>query len=376
MNDLEKLIVEEIESGGPMDFARFMELALYHPEFGYYSSGHVRSDWNGDFITSPEIDPAFGGLWARGIEEIWASCGCPEVFTVAEIGPGEGGFASGLLSAVAGSDLENSLRYISVERVPALRARQRERWATTDVQWQDLETIEPFQGVVFANEVLDNTPVHLLRKEDGRLNELRVEAREDGSLGFVSVPPDDALVLPSGEVAGEIPEGGIYEVGLQGAELARRAGALVDRGAVIFVDYGDTAPALARRPQGTCVCFSAQGTDDMPLERPGSKDITAHANWSSITAALRGVGLDVYGPRSQRAVLRTLGSPALDQRLQRKFRSRSGSKDGAAALMALSRRQAIAALTDPGGLGSLGVLTACKGIPAPSFMRGDDSLRD
>ena len=368
MNRLERLIAEEIQNSGPIDFARFMELALYHPKLGYYSSGRVRSDWNGDFVTSPELDPAFGGLWARGIEEIWNSCGRPDDFTVAEIGPGEGGFARGFLSAVSGSDLERSLRYISVERVPALRARQHERWASMDVSWQQLESIEPFSaGVVFANEVLDNAPVHLLRKKHGELQELQVEASE-GVFRFAAVPAGGDLVQAVGEVAEAIPEGGLYEVGLQAAELARHAGSLVGRGAVIFVDYGDTASALAERLEGTCVCYSATGTDDKPLERPGSKDITTHVNWSSITAALREAGLEVSGPLLQRAVLHNLGSRSLDQRLQEAFRSRSESKDGAAALRALSRRQAIAALTDPGGLGSLGVLTACKGIPTPSFM--------
>ena len=373
MSQLKKLIVKEIQDGGPIDFARFMELALYHPELGYYSSGRVRSDWNGDFVTSPEVDPAFGGLWARGIEEIWNSCGRPDDFTVAEIGPGEGGFARGFLSAVAGSDLERSLRYVSVERVPALRARQRERLASMGVSWRQLETIEPFSaGVVFANEVLDNAPVHLLRKDDGELHELLVETR-DGSLGFVAVPAGEDLVRAVGSVVREIPDGGVYEVGLQAAELARHTGSLVGRGAIIFVDYGDMAGALAKRLEGTCVCYSATGTDDKPLERPGSKDITTHVNWSSVTAALDEAGMDVHGPRSQREVLRSLGSRSLDQRLQEAFRSGSEAKDGAAAMRALSRRQAIAALTDPGGLGSIGVLTACKEVPAPSFMRVADS---
>ena len=372
MNELEKVIVGEIEKSGPIDFARFMELALYHPELGYYSSGHVRSDWDGDFVTSPELDPAFGGLWARGVEEIWTSCGRPAAFTVAEIGPGEGGFARGFLQAVAGSDLEGSLQYISIERVPALRARQQERLGSMDVSWQQLETLEPFPaGVVFANEVLDNAPVHLLRKENGELWELLVEAR-GGSLGFVPVAAGDALVQAVAEVTDEIPERGIYEVGLQGAELARRAGSLMDRGAVIFVDYGDTDSALAKRTEGTCVCYSAKGTDDEPLERPGSKDVTTHVNWTSVAAALGEVGLDVIGPLPQRAVLQSLGSRSLDQRLKESFLRNSESKDGAAAMRALSRRQAIAALTDPGGLGSLGVLTATRGIPAPSFMKAGD----
>lgn len=368
MKELVAIIAGEIETSGPMDFARFMELALYHPRFGYYSSGQVRSDWNGDFVTSPEVDPAFGGLWARGIEEIWRSCGRPHEFTVVEIGPGEGGFARGFLSAISGSDLEPSLRYVSVERIPALRVRQQERLVSMDVSWQQLETLEPFAaGVVFANEVLDNAPVHLLRKDGDELHELLVDLQGD-RMSLVPVPAGEALVQAIGETADAIPEGGLYEIGLEGPELARRAGSLVGRGAVILVDYGDSAAALAERQRGTCVCYSATGTDDRPLERPGTKDITTHVNWTYVAAALEEAGLEISGPRSQRDVLRSLGSRSLDRKLQERFRSSSEAKDGGAALQALSRRQAIATLTDPGGLGALDVVTAYKGIPVPSFM--------
>lgn len=368
MKELDAIIAGEIERSGPMDFARFMELALYHPRSGYYSSGRVRSDWDGDFVTSPEVDPAFGGLWARGIEEIWRLCGSPGGFSVVEIGPGEGGFARGFLSAISGSDLEPSLRYILVERTPALRARQQERLVSLDVSWQQLETLEPFPaGVVFANEVLDNAPVHLLRKEGGELYELCVDVRGD-SMEFIPVPAGEALVQAVGESADKIPEGGLYEVGLEATKLVRRAASLVGRGAVILVDYGAAAAALAERQDGTCICYSATGTDDKPLERPGEKDITTHVNWTYVAAALEGAGLVVSGPRSQRDVLRSLGSRSLDRKLQESFHGSSEVKDGAAALRALSRRQAIGALTDPGGLGALDVMTASKGISVPSFM--------
>lgn len=367
MNELQQLIVRRIRRDGPIDFATYMDLALYHPELGYYSSGSVRSDWAGHFLTSPQLDPAFGGLWARGLEEVWEACGQPDGFTVIEIGPGEGGFARGVLSAVAGSTFRDALRYVLIERLPALRARQAESLEGLAIDWEEdigsLGTIAA--GAVFANEVLDNAPVHLVRAVKGTVTELLV-GEAGGSLHFVESEPGAAL---SQELAGRphLPEDGLYEVGLAAGALVETAARALDRGAMVVVDYGDDAAGLARRPEGSLVCYSAAGADDRPLESPGEKDITVHVNWTSIAARLDALGWNVSRPTTQRAVLRRLGAQALDTRLRTLHDEALAAGDGSAAVRALSRRQAVAALSDPGGLGGLGVLTAYRGIEEPSF---------
>src|SRR5688500_394644 len=108
-----------------MPFAAYMQAALYHPQHGYYATGARRTGWEGDFVTSPELDPAFGELWARAFEEIWSGCGRPASFRVVEVGPGEGGFAAAVLAAVNG-ELGAVLEYCLVERSPDAEARQRE----------------------------------------------------------------------------------------------------------------------------------------------------------------------------------------------------------------------------------------------------------
>jgi SAM-dependent MidA family methyltransferase len=137
---------------------------------------------------------------------------------------------------------------------------------------------------------------------------------------------------------------------------------------MIFVDYGDTAVELAKRPRGTLVSYSASGVDDRVLERPGEKDITSHANWSAVSEAARAAGWTVTGPRSQRSVLQKLGLDELHQQLRSEHDGAVAAKKGAVAVRALSRRQALGALADPGGLGGLGVVTATKGIDRPDFM--------
>lgn len=369
MTPLEHLIIERIEARGAMPFAAFMAMALYHPEHGYYSSGAERTGWAGHFLTSPELDPAFGELWAAGFEQVWDACGRPESFEVVEIGPGEGGFAAAVLTAARGG-FRNALRYHLIERIPSLRDRQAARLREFEnIRWSASITDAPAAdtGCFFANEVLDNLPVHLVEKRDGRLLEACVGV-DGGRLAFGLRPP------PSQEVAAfldrigiDLPDGHRFEVTLAAESLVKRAAALFTRGALIFADYGADAAALAQRPEGTLVCYSSSGIDDDPLDRPGTKDITAHANWTAVAGACERAGTVVFGPRPQREVLRALGLDALHERLRADHHDAVAAGRGPDALRALSRRQALGVLADPTGLGGLDVVVARKGIPLPAF---------
>ena len=363
-------IARAIRERGPMPFAAFMQLALYHPHQGYYSSGARRTGWHGDFVTSPELDPSFGALWAEGFREIWEGAGRPEVFEVVEIGGGEGGFAAGVLGAATGG-FNDALRYRLVERTPAARDRQAERLsAHPRVEWSASITEVPQvrSGCFFANEVLDNLPVHLAQMSGGELKEVCVGLRTDGGFERVLLAPSNPELGLFLERCGvELPEGHVYEVQLAAESLATRCAGLLGTGAVVFVDYGDDASELAQRPNGSLLCYSPSGADDEPLESAGSKDLTVHANWTAVSGALERVGLQVTAPLRQRRVLKQLGADALQDGLRSEFRRLSAAGEGAAAVRTLSRRQALGALTDEGGLGGLGVLVATKGMPVPAF---------
>ena len=113
------------------------------------------------------------------------------------------------------------------------------------------------------------------------------------------------------------------------------------------------------------LCYSDSGVDDRPLESPGDKDITVHANWSALRLSLGSAGAEVSGPVPQSVVLRSLGLATVDERL----RARSREARGAESVRALSRRGALAALVDPGGMGGFGVMTATVGCDTPSFAK-------
>jgi SAM-dependent MidA family methyltransferase len=331
-----------------------MELALYHPEHGYYSSGAVRTGRAGHFMTSAELDPSFGELWARGIEQVWTSCGRPDPFNVVEIGGGEGGFAAAVLEA---STVPVSYRL--VERVTAVEQRQRLRLARFScVTWS--RTVDDLAAgsahLVIALEVLDNLPVHVIERVGADLAEIHVDA------GLKEVPGE--LSRPELESFGRhLGDGERCEVGLDGIRMATKIATLLDSGVVCFVDYG-------YRGQGrrTLVSYSGAGPSGDPLNAPGESDITAHVNWDAIEAALRAGGLDVSGPLTQASVLRNLGAAELDRRLREAHASAVAEGKGAEAVRALSRRHALRTLLDEGGLGGLQVVAGYRAIAKPMFL--------
>lgn len=368
MTDLVDEIKARVRAHGPLTFAAFMHLALYDRR-GYYGSGQVRTGWHGDFVTSPELDPAFGELLANALEETWTACGEPETFDVVEVGGGEGGLAVAIIRSASGP-FGAALRYHLVERFSPVVARQRDRLRPDErVSWApSLDELDPIAtGCAIAHEILDNLPVHLIEGRPGGFVEL-----------FVGVEGDRlALVegdLSSPEVAAYVErhevrpiDGARVEVGIAAEQMIRRLTTVIGRGAIAAIDYGSSSDDLARRIGGTLATYSSGGVDDDPLSDVGSKDITTHVNWTAVRTALAVGGFEVHGPFKQRALLKALGSAASDSALRAEHRDAILRGDGAAALRSLSRRQALGALTDPGGLGGLDVMIGVRGC-SPGFI--------
>ncbi|HET6277238.1 MAG TPA: SAM-dependent methyltransferase, partial [Candidatus Polarisedimenticolia bacterium] len=146
--DSERLTAEllaEISARGPIPFARFMELCLYHPRHGYYTRG-IGGGGGRDYLTSSGTHRIYGELLARQAEEMWRRLDRPPRFTFVEFGPGEGVFACDFLRAAAGlGDFALALEYLLVERSPALRERQRRRLdgaaAGVPIGWADASSL-------------------------------------------------------------------------------------------------------------------------------------------------------------------------------------------------------------------------------------------
>lgn len=361
MTELERLLHDRIERDGPLPFGAFMQLALYHPRFGYYTRpAPPRTGWRGHFVTSPEISPSYGALWGRAVEKVRAACASPESFEVVEVGPGEGGFAHALLSS-----LPEPVRYRLVERVPEVQERQAARLEGFEVSWSASITEVPRSGcgVVFANEVLDNLPVHLVERREGTLFEVCVDSSGGRLVETLRPPAGPELEDWLARAGADVPDGHRFEVTMAAESFVRRCAAALSSGAIVLVDYGAESAALAQRPRGTLVAYGGGGPSDDVLARPGEQDVTAHANWTVVSRTCRELGWSVTGPLPQRDVLLALGARELDEELRATHSVALSEGRGAEAVRALSRRSALGALLDPGGLGGLGALIATKGLP-------------
>jgi SAM-dependent MidA family methyltransferase len=375
---LHALLLERIRSHGPITVAEYMAAALYHPLHGYYAAGGARSGWRGDYVTSAELHPVFAEMWTEFFGRVWNACGSPERYELVEIGPGEGAFARAVLDSARGS-FGDALQVRLVERLPALRTRQQALLGSDGrVAWRtSLHEVAPVScGCLFANEVLDNLPVHVVERRGGQLAEIWVDADGDELVTVRGALSGPELGAHLGRAAVEVPEGHVFEVSLDAIALVRRAAGALRRGALVLVDYGMEAPDLIRRPGGTLAAYSAAGADGLILDRPGCKDITAHVDWTSVRGALLDEGCETTGPSGQAEVLRRLGLVSLDRAGRADASAALQEGDGAAALRLLSRRSALAALSDPGGLGSLSVMVATRGVAGDELLRRDEDRRE
>jgi SAM-dependent MidA family methyltransferase len=282
--DLSGRIAAEIAGVGPMRFARFMELALYDPQDGYYASGKARIGRGGDFFTNVSVGPVYGELLAGQFREMSDLLGSPADFTIVEQGAGDGTLAHDVLMS-----FKNPPRYIIIEPFEFPRRRQAEKLAGLEVEWVSaVDELPEFRGVHFSNELFDALPFDIFEAEGGHWHELLVDFQND-SMVFKKSPASSGRT--------DLPDGFRIERRRGQAELLGSISARMSSGFLLAVDYGMGARAFLEphRAQGTLACFSAHRRDTDPLENPGEKDITAHVDFSALALNAVNAGFDLRG---------------------------------------------------------------------------------
>ena len=141
-----------------------MEQVLYHPKHGYYSSGNCAIGRKGDYFTNVSVGPLFGQLMVAQFAEIWEELGRISDFVIIEQGAHNGQFARDVLQSSQERTPEffEALDYRIIEPFPILRASQSQTLEPfrDKVEWRN--SLEPFVGVHFSNELLDAMPVRLV----------------------------------------------------------------------------------------------------------------------------------------------------------------------------------------------------------------------
>jgi SAM-dependent MidA family methyltransferase len=421
---LRHIIEQEIAQRGPIPFSRYMELCLYHPELGYYSSNAEQFGKAGDFYTSSDVHAVFGRLLARQFEEIWRALGSPAEVEILELGPGRGLFAQDVLawSEKKFPEFFHALHYSLAEQSPKLRDRLRgvlERFLESgkassvsenaaekhihrrlkpwfpDVAGGTVKAAisrdapasfyakeeKPVEGtsvapanamderalasevpvIVFANEFLDALPVEILSQQGA----LRISAHDGRFLEtWVPANPEELEFLDRHGVHPE--PGERIEVPLLAYRYMASLAASLRTGVLLAIDYGYTRQEqLAGRHRGTLMAYRQHSATPNPYEAPGEQDLTAHVNFTALSAAAEQNGMQAQPLVTQSQFLMGIGE---SNQFADAFEDCRLPQERAKVALQLKH------LVTPAGMGeSFQVLVATKGL-APSQVEGLSGL--
>jgi SAM-dependent MidA family methyltransferase len=376
--DLISAIRDEINAaGGRIPFARFMELALYHPAWGYYLSPVRRPGRPGDFLTAPETHPFFGITLARQIAECWERLSRPHPFVVREYGSGIGALAWDVIAGLSNEapECRAALQYRLVEtnlhRLAESLAGFAQGGLGDAVRGEEIppgSDPEAITGVVIANEIADALPVHRLIWRDSHLREgwvvwsggEFVEVEDDLSPEAAAANPEDMLR----EMSVALNEGDRIEISPAAAAWFASAARGLLRGYAIVIDYGYPAPELyrAHRLAGTVRAHRGHTVTDDPFAHIGEQDLTAHVDFSALRRAGENAGLTFAGQTNQGAFLASLEMGDLLVAL--------GVDPQTDLPEYLASQAAILRLIDPGGMGRFGVLIMARDAPVHPPVKG------
>lgn len=307
---LSRLIQEEIhQNNGAISFARFMELALYSPDLGYYNAPTRKLGKDGDFVTAPEITPFFSRCIATQCQQIFQEI---DKSSMLEFGAGTGIFARDILLEF---EKRNCLpeHYYIIEISPELRIRQQELlqqscpYLLPKVKW--LEKLpENFSGVYFANEVMDAMPPHLFTMTEEGIKE-RCVTWNGSQFAWCLTPPSDQLLQAVANLQISFPVGYESEIHLQLPAWLTSLAKSLKQGVILLIDYGYGRAEYYRpdRMQGTLMSFYQHQAIHDPLLRPGLQDITAHIDFTAVIENAFDAGLTLGGYTTQSAFLLALG---------------------------------------------------------------------
>lgn len=324
-----------------MPFDEFMELALYDPEDGFFSSASPARP-EGHFITSPHLSPVFAGLLTVQARDAWIAMGKPQPFTVVDLGAGGGALARGIVTASASDiDFARAVRVLAVERGEMAATHLANTGLPTARSIDDIET---FTGVLIANELFDNVPFKLF----GGDGEIRIAETGDG---LIWQPPPPASIRP---------------VSPRSLNLIDQIARALKHGYAFIIDYGFTG---AEEPETTRGYREHRLVTDV-LEDPGATDITGPVDFDALAARARENGLQTWGPVLQRDALMALGYRATLDRMRADQQQREETGEWRTAIEYYGERGQAAMLVDPAGLGSLKVLAlGTEGLPEPRALR-------
>ena len=375
---LYQLVLKRINSSPQqrITFAEYMDLVLYHPLYGYYSSGVVGIGAEGDFFTSSSLGKDLGELLAVQFVEMWQNLNCPDTFSLIEMGAGNGRLAADILAYIQTNhfDLSKAIEYIIIEQSESLQLKQEkllQEFKDINLSWKSWSDIpqQSVNGCFFSNELIDAFPVYLVTFNSGKIQEIYLTEKENKlteTIGEISTSKLlEYLDLVNVDLLSkEYPHNYRTEINLQALDWLTTVAHKLDRGYLLTIDYGYPAHKYyhPQRSQGTLQCYYQHRRHNNPYVNLGYQDITTHVDFTALERYGESRGLSKIGFTQQGMFLMALG---LGDRLNELS---SGKYD---VLEIFKRRDALHQLIDPTGLGGFGVLIQGKGLTdKQKFLKG------
>jgi SAM-dependent MidA family methyltransferase len=351
-----------------ISFAEYLDLVLYDPQYGYYSSNQVKIGAQGDFFTSSSLGADFGELLAEQLAEMWVILERPNPFFCVEIGGGSGDFVVDILAYLSKTNLDffKALNYLIIDPSKGLREQQKNTLHSKSnvagkVSWKTWQEIPPnsLTGCVFSNELFDALPVHQVILKQRKLQEVfitldqgKIQEIYDNISGeirnYFELIGIDILV-------DNYPENYRTEVNLKALEVIATIANKLKKGYLLTIDYGYSAAKYyhPQRYQGTLQCYHQHRRHNNPYVNLGEQDITSHVNFTALEKQGEKVGLETVGFTQQALFLMSLG---LGDRLAALSQTELNLKE------LLHRRDALQQLINPTGLGGFGILVQSRGL--------------
>jgi SAM-dependent MidA family methyltransferase len=264
LHRLEETLKAEIAAAGSISFERFMEVALYHPQCGYYCRGPKPIGVSGDFFTASQLQPVYGALIRQYAERLAAENGLRLPHSLLECGAGRGEMAE----------------------------------AFQDWQYRALEVHSSlpessFSGVIFGNELFDAMPVRSAMRQGSDFVEQRVGWNGERFVWVQHHPSNDEIARYAFRAGVPAEEGFVFEVHQRSIQFLED---LLDRARnalLLFVDYGYTQRDWKRFPHGTLMAYRKHRADTDVLSTPGERDITSHVPFHLLASVAEACGARV-----------------------------------------------------------------------------------
>src|SRR5580704_3645187 len=306
MSNIREIIGQELAQKGAISFERFMELALYCPDFGYYERPGKPVGRGGDFYTSVSVGGLFGELLAWQFAQ-WLQAPAGSSCHVLEAGAHDGRLSADILKWLREQrpDIFHAVEYWLLE--PSANRREAQKKTLQEfaakVRWfENWDALPPdgVRGIIFSNELLDAMPIRRVGWDAVRQKWFEWGVTLEGDkFASTRLPADEELdleirtwSLPT-ELLRVLPDGFTTEFGAAARKWWGRAAQSLKEGKLLTSDYGLEREDFFKpeRRDGTLRAYYRHHLETDLLARPGEQDITAQVNFTSIAGAGEAAGL-------------------------------------------------------------------------------------